>query len=171
MFKAKIINSDKYYRLRSWQFVLMLLPLILVGWLVNAYLLPVWLGILLFVAFLAANVLLIRNQRLMKFLTGSIVVEADTEMICLKSSKGAAIEQYRLADVEILVKDNYGLPGENLKEIGEEIRGKNRENYLIIKSGDQQRRIDFEFESYYMVRQLEKVIAQWVEAGHRLERI
>ena len=62
MFKAKLIKNKNYYKLRRKQLLLMFLSPIPMGLLVNFYQIPIWVTILMIGLYIAAIILLARNQ-------------------------------------------------------------------------------------------------------------
>jgi hypothetical protein len=58
-----------------------------------------------------------------------------------------------------------------MKDLGKEIAGNAKQNYLILQQNGQDRRIDFEIDSYFMLRQLEKLIENWESKGYNIARV
>ena len=171
MFKAKLIENDNYYKLRSKQLLLMLLPSIPFGLLVNFYQIPTWLTVVVIGLYILVIILLIRNQKGMNSVLGNKLIEIDEQEIRIKSKNGTEEEIVNLDDVEkIILKEDYSMPQETMKEIGEEIIGKAKQNYLILQQNNQKRKLDFEIDSYFMIKQLNKLIENWETRGYNIER-
>lgn len=172
MFKAKLIENKSYYPLRGRQLTLLLLMSVPLGLLANFYRFPMpWIlaGTGLYILFI---VLMLRNQKLMNLVTGNKSLEIDEAEIRISSKKDRSEEIIPMSTVEkIVLKKEYGIPQENLKDIVKEMKGNARKNYIILHQKDRQRRIDFEIDSYYMIGQLDKITASWKNNGYRIERI
>ncbi|PHN01293.1 hypothetical protein [Flavilitoribacter nigricans] len=172
MFKAKLIENKKYYRLRSKQLVLMLLPSIPIGLIVNFYQIPIWVTVLMIGLYIVAIILMARNQKQITANLGNKIIEIDEEAIRIKSKKGVEDELISLNEVEkIILKDEYSMPQGTIREVGQELTGKTKQNYLIIYQDSRKRQLDFEVDSYFMVNQLNKLIEIWKMKGYNIERV
>ena len=172
MFKAKLIETKDYYKLRSKQLLLMLLPSIPIGLLVNFYQIPIWLTILMIGLYIGAIFLMVRNQKQISSVLGNKLIEIDIDEIRIKSKKGADDETIKLNGVEkIILKEQYSMPQETIKEVGKELTGKAKQNYVILLQDNQKRQLDFEVDSYYMINQLNKLIESWKMKGYNIERM
>jgi hypothetical protein len=96
------------------------------------------------------------NQKLIGQIIGNKRIEMDAEKIRIISGKGNTQEIIKLADIDkLLIKDNYSMPQETIKDVGMELTGKTIKNYLTLQLiNGETRRFDFEFDSYYMIAQL-----------------
>ena len=103
MFKAKLIENDNYYKLRSKQLLLMLLPSIPFGLLVNFYQIPTWLTVVVIGLYILVIILLIRNQKGMNSVLGNKLIEIDEQEIRIKSKNGTEEEIVNLDDVEKII--------------------------------------------------------------------
>lgn len=172
MFKAKLIESKNYYKLRSKQVLFMLLPSIPLGLVVIFYLIPIWLTILMIGLYIATIIIMARNQKQMISVLGKKMIEIDRDEIRIKSTQGKEEETIKLNKVEkIILKDKYSIPQETIKEFGEELVGKVKQNYLILLQNNHERKLDFEIDSYYMINQLNSLIDTWKMQGYKIERI
>jgi len=61
------------------------------------------------------------------------------------------------------------MPQETIKEVSEEISGKQKKNYLVVHANNQKLQFDFKIDSYYMANQLNKIIATWKTSGYNIE--
>lgn len=172
MFKAKLIENESYYKLRSKQLLLMLLPSIPFALLINFYQIPIWLTIVMIGIYILTIILMFRNQKRINSVLGNRLIEIDDDEIRIKSKKGMPKEIIKLNEIDKLVlKSDYSMPQETMKEVGSEIMGKTKQNYLILQQKNQKRKLDFEVDSYYMITQLNKIIENWTTRGYNIDRI
>lgn len=172
MFKAKLIENENYYKLRSKQLLLILLPSIPIGFIVNFYQISIWVTILMIGIYIVAIVLMIRNLKQFNSHIGNKQIEIDEEEIRIKSKKGVQEETINLNEIEkIILKDDYSIPQETIKEVGKELMGNTKQNYLILHKNNTGRKLDFEIDSHYMVNQLNKIIESWNSKGFNIEKI
>ncbi len=169
MFKAKLIENGEYYKLKNKQQLIAILLTILLGFFVNVYQLPVWLAIPIIAFYIAAMILMVRNRRQISAVVGNKRIEIDEEQIRIKSKKGSD-ETIHLNRVErIMLKDEYVLPQRTIKDVGHELSGKSKQNFVILYQNNRARQLDFEVDSYYMINQLDKLIETWKQKGYHLE--
>ena len=170
MFKAKLIENESYYKLRSRKILLMLLLWLPIGLIVNFYKIPVWLTIVTVGTYLLANVLIVRNQKRLNTMIGNKQIEIDEKEIRIISKKGIQQEIIHLDKVDkLIIQDTYILPQETIREVGREMTGKPKQNYIILEQDSQKRKLDFEVDSYYMIEQLNKLIENWKANGYNIE--
>lgn len=170
MFKAKLIESKAYYNLRIKQSILMLVPLVPILML-NFYDVPVWISIVLMGGYILLLALMWKNQQLMNSMVGHKLIEVDDTEIRIKAKNGKQQEAFKIDAVEkVILKEEYGIPQESMKEIKAEILGSPKENYLIIQQNGAERKLDFEIDSYYKITQLNKIIQAWMKKGYKVER-
>ena len=172
MFKAKLIENESYYKLRSKQMLLMLLISIPMGILANFYSMPLNLNIVMHAIYILAVIINSKNKKLINSMLGKKLIEIDKEEIRIKSRNGTPQEVITLGAVDKLILDgDFALPQETFKELGKEMIGNGKQNSLIIHKNSKSRKLNFEFDSYYMIEQLKKVIKHWEEKGYNIERI
>ncbi len=172
MFKAKLIENESYYKLRSRKILLMLLLWLPIGFIVNFYKIPTWLTIVTVGIYLLANVLIVRNQKRLSAMMGNKQIEIDEKEIRIKSKKGIQQESIHLDKVDkVIIQETYSLPQETIREVGREMTGKPKQNYIILELNSQKRKLDFEVDSYYMIEQLNKLIENWKVNGYNVEII
>lgn len=170
MFKAKLIDNKAYYNLRIKQLILMLIPMAPI-FMLNFYEIPLWVSIVLMGAYLLVLAIMWRNQQSMNGMLGNQLIEVDETEIRIKSNDGKSQETIRMDALQkVILKEEYGIPQENMQELKEELMGKPKENYLIIQQEGSQRKLDFEIDSYYKINQLNKVIKGWISKGYSIER-
>lgn len=172
MFKAKLIENKNYYSLRTKQVIFFLLFSIPIGLIGSFDKLPIWLVLLILGLFIAAIILMVRNQKQINSVLGNKLIEIDIDEIRIKSKKGIEEETINLNNVEkIFLKDKYSMPQETIKEFGDELKGKAKQNYIILHIDSLKRKLEFEFDSYYMINQLNKLIETWKTKGYTIELI
>ena len=172
MFKAKLIENENYYNLRSKQVLLMFLPSIPIGLLVNFYSIPIWLTVLMIAVYLLLAALMTKNQKQINSILSNKIIEIDEKEIRIMSNKGIRAETISLEKIDkLILKNEYSIPQETIKEIGKEIVGNTKQNYLILQHNGQDRKIDFEIDSYFMLKQLDKLIDNWNSKGYNIVRI
>ena len=106
----------------------------------------------------------------MNSLVGKRVIELDETGIRIKSKNGGTEESFKLNIIEkIILKKEYGIPQESIKEVVDEVKGNQKKNYLILQQNNEKRKFNFEIESYYMISQLNKIIEGWSKKGYNIE--
>ena len=170
-FKAKLIENHQYYthrRIRT-LFGLFSGAVILTVIFQTAYRIPIW-GILTLLAiFIIYEYFKFKNYRKTLSLIGNSTIEISPDEVIITGKNKKDVEKFNLREIsEICIKDKYGFPDENLTDIAREIAGKTLQNYLIFKSEKANRRFDFEFDSYYMIKQFNNLIEQWKKQGKRV---
>jgi len=113
-----------------------------------------------------------KKSKQLSLVLGNRLIEIKIDEIRIKSKKGIEEETIKLNKLEkIILKDEYSMPQETIKEIGQELTGKTKQNYIIIHQNNKKRQFDFEIDSYYMINQLNKLIESWKMKGYNIERI
>lgn len=172
MFKAKLIEKENYYKLRSKQLLLMLLPSIPIAFLVQFYQIPIWVSVLMIGVYITLFVYILKNQKQINAILGNRIIEMDQNEIIIKSKKGVEEERINLNNVEkIILNDEYKMAQENLKDFGEELRGKAKRNYIILQQNGHKRQLDFEIDSHYKINQINKLIENWEKNGFIIEQM
>jgi len=172
MFKAKLIDKTEYYKLRSKQAILLLLPTIPMALVIHFYALPWYVTALAFGVYILTFVLIYKNQKVMDAMKGQKIIEIDNNEIRIKSKKGKPGEIINLGNIDkIILQNDYGIHQETMLDIKNEMIGKPRKNYLIIQHNNEKRKFDFEVDSHYMITQLNKIITRWTNSGLKIERI
>lgn len=173
MFKAKVIDDDaRYYVFRRKQLFLMLLPTLPYAFVVNFYQLPIVLSVFAFVGYVLLIALHLKNQRKLQSLVGNSFLEVSDDKLVLKSKKGAELQVFPVANVDrFIAKEKYVLYQENVKEMASEMKGNATRNYLVLCVGRERFRFDFEVDSFYMIKQLEKLLDLWKTKGMVVDRV
>ena len=60
---------------------------------------------------------------------------------------------------------------ETMSDLKEEIKGNTEKHFLVIEKDQIERRLDFEINSYYMFKQLNKVVEQWQKDNYRIQYV
>lgn len=172
MFKAKLIENEKYYKLQRKQLFLTILLFIQIYLFVSFYKIPIWVTILIIGIFVATVIFTSRNQKRINSILGNKLIEIDMDEIRINSKNGATEESIKLDEVErMILKNEYSIPQETLKEMGQELTGNIKQNFIILYKDSQKRQFDFEIDSYYMINQLNKLIETWRTKGYKIETI
>lgn len=172
MFKAKLIENEKYYKLQRKQLFLTILLFIPIYLFVSFYKIPIWVTILIIGIFVATVIFTSRNQKRINSILGNKLIEIDMDEIRINSKNGATEESIKLDEVErMILKNEYSIPQETLKEMGQELTGNIKQNFIILYKDSQKRQFDFEIDSYYMINQLNKLIETWRTKGYKIETI
>lgn len=167
-----MIENKSYHTLKGKQLLLLILPSVAIGVLVNFYQIPIWLTITMIALYIMAIILMVINQKRIKSIFGNKLIEIDVNEIRIKSKVGIQQEIIKLDELEkILLKEDYSIPQQTIKEFSKELTGKTKKNYLIIQKNNQKRKLDFEVDSYYMMNQLNEIIESWKANGYNIEKL
>ena len=99
-------------------------------------------------------------------------IALSTESITVTAADGRILETIPLMDVQqVYLLPEYRQPEENVQSLVDSLKGKSFQNYFIIQARNEQRRFDFVLESHYMITQLNKVTAEWKQAGENVKFI
>ena len=171
MFKGTLIDNQDYYKLRSKQILYIMLPSLAIGLLVNFYSMPIWVTIAAINFYIAIVILTSKNQKSINKVTYK-KIEIDNQKIQIKEKDGQIVETINLEPNNLIkVKAKYKIAQETASDLKEEIKGNNEKHYIIIKKNEIERRIDFEIDSYYMLKQLSKVIEQWEKEDYKIQYV
>ena len=171
MFKGTLIENQKYYKLKSRQLLYIMLPSLAIGLLVNFYSLPIWMTVTAIVFYAAVIILTSRNQKSINTVENK-QIEIDRDRIQIKAKDGKIIESIILESKDLIkVKTNYKMAQETMSGLKEEIKGNTEKHFLVIEKDQIERRLDFEINSYYMLKQLNKVVEQWQKDNYRIQYV
>jgi len=172
MFRARIIENQKYYNFRRKQLLFLTLTIIPAGFLANYFELPVWAGVLGILGYIAALFLQLRNQKQLGASAGDSWLEIDKSTIKIKAKNGHLKETIKLDDVkQIILQENYSLPQDSLKAVKEEILGDPQKNLIVFQLEDGDKQLNFEVDSHYNLVQLQDLIAFWQAQGYLGEQV
>lgn len=167
MFKANLINSPSYYKVRRFTFLMALYPSALVIAIIlisNNF--PWYAVALVFLLSMGIDFWKIRAEKKVRSRSTGNQIEISDEAIRILGTSGEVVETLKVADASgILVKEAYAIPGDTLAGLFKEAQGKTLQNFIVYQAGPKKVRYDFVIESYYMIEQLKKVIQNWQERG------
>ncbi len=167
MFKAKLIENEKMYRLIQRQVWLVLIPTLPIAALINFKLTPLWLSIVMITVLVLTTIWSILTQKEINALKDKRFIEIDEEEIRIRSTKGEQFEMIPLSNVEELILPNeYSVSEIFLKQLF----GKVKKNYIKLKQNEQNRIIYFELDSEYLVNQLSDVVSSWKRKNYNIIR-
>ena len=171
MFKGTLIENKNYYSLRSKQLLYIMLPSIAIGLLVNFYQMPVWITIGAIISYVAFMIMTSKNQKAMHKVANKRIEIAQNK-IELKETNGSLIETIEIETIDkLILKSDYKMAQETMKDLKEEIKGNAEEHYIILESNNKQRRLDFVIESYYMLNQFKKLVQVWENKNLLIEYV
>ena len=124
------------------------------------------------IVFYAAVIILTsRNQKSINTVENK-QIEIDRDRIQIKAKDGKIIESIILESKDLIkVKTNYKMAQETMSDLKEEIKGNTEKHFLVIEKDQIERRLDFEINSYYMFKQLNKVVEQWQKDNYRIQYV
>lgn len=171
MFKAKLIEDSSYYKLKKKHLIISILPSIPMGLIINSYSFPLELTILMIVFYVGLVAVVHKNQKIITALIDQRKIEIDKTEIRIKSKKGEEKESIKINKIDkLFLKDEYIIPSDSLSSLSREMKGNAKQNYLEIEQNNSKRRFDFELDSYYMIKQLDKLIVHWEDKGYNIIR-
>lgn len=101
------------------------------------------------------------NQRVKKSWKGT-QIEIEPHEIRIVDGKGAIKDVFRLAELDNLeIPESFGIPADTFKNLSEEISGKPLKNFIQFGYRGKKFECHFIPESYYMLKQLEKIRNEW----------
>lgn len=170
MFKGALIENNRYYHLRREQVLLMIIPGIFAGLLINFRIFPIWITVILFGIYIYLNIKTFKNQKEMSSMTAKRTIEIDDIEIRIIPKDGTTKEIINLGKIE-KISIKYPSVEASMKELKEEIKGKSKKNFLVITQNNIKRQLEFEISSSYMLVQLTKAIEKWKTKNYPLEII
>lgn len=169
MFKAKLIKSDDYYKLRTKQYVYIILGSFPIGIVANFFNISLPILILGIAAYIMIEYFTIKNQKLMSSLLGQRKIEIQADRVNIYSAKGKIEKSIDITDVNtISLNENVGFAQQNMTEIRKELQGRYKKNFISLTTDHGAHRYDFEIESYYMIVQFNKIIQHWKYSGKNI---
>ena len=172
MLKAKLIENVSYYKLRRRQLLLLLLPTLGFSLFGSFYEIPLWITIMVIGLYVLGIILIMKNTKAMENTFGKKLIEIDETEIRIKTKESKIQEIISVEALDkLIIKGEYSIPQETLKEIGSELKGNAKKNYLILVQNGEKRRLDFEITTYFMITQLNKIIENWKNRDYPIERI
>jgi hypothetical protein len=171
MFKAKLIDSSRYYGQRRMGLILSFLSAMLLGLVANAYQMSFWYVVFIVGGWVVIALFIVKNTRKLLSSINSHTIEMDHAQILVRSKDGISSEVIDPSRFDaIIVKEEYSIPQGSFMDLINEVGGRTIKNYLILLEGKDKRRLDFELDSKFMILQLEKVIDSWTSQGLVVKR-
>jgi hypothetical protein len=171
-FKAKLIESDQFFKRRNRHFWLTFVGAIPIGVSFGYFNLNLNLFLIVLVIYFTLLFLLARNQKIMNSLIGSRLLELNQEGIFIKSAKGKVLELIPLEKITTIeALKEYQLYQQSTKAMVNEIVGNPERSVLNVVIGNVERNFLFDIDSHYMVKQLEKTLAAWEKSGIKINRV
>lgn len=172
MFKATLIDNKNYYKNRRFLLLLRIFPpsFIFLFMLFNYEYFSKWGIILILILFIGTFIIenkILKSLTKIKYLNK---IEISDSTIVISKKKGELIEKYELESIEkIIVKKEYQIANEKMKDILNEIKRKYIKNYIIIEKDNKKVRFDFTIDSYYMIEELKKLFAIWEQKAYNIK--
>lgn len=168
MFKAKIVEIEKYNKVRRIYLVVSFIPSLLIGLMfgkaVNG-------GVIAGV-FTATIIVLYLTNRLMTSYIGNKSIEINDAGIRVFSKEN---QEPKTMDIEsitkVIVRNDSTFVKEGLRKTVKELFGKHDESYIVIYQKSKELKLSFEVDSYYMNDKLNIVINNWLKLGYIVERV
>jgi len=171
MFKASLIENSQYYELKKKLSILGLFSLIILQILSQFFAVTPFRFALYFCLVILIFYYFWLTQKDLKQVTSKKKLEMNNQSILIKGKSSELLEEIKLTEVEkIVLKNEYALQEENLKNSVKQLKGEVNQDYILLHTTNGQRRIDFTLDSHYMTEQLKKVIASWKEAGYPIKK-
>ena len=171
MFKAKLIEGERYYRLKRTEQILSILSIIPIGMVAYFFSPPDWLSILLLVAYALGIIWAFGLFYQLRSMKGNRLIEIDNEEIRIKYKNGKGKEVISLGKVdEVIVKKDYEMSAPptiyNHSKINNPVQ-----NFIIVKQNGISRKFDFEMPSFYSINQMNKIIQGWINSGLQVKHV
>ena len=164
MFKAKIIENPTYYSLRRKLLILSTFAMIPLGFVSVSQHFHFIYSLIIFIVFIVFLIFLYKTRIKVEKLVGERNIQISEHSIEILGKSAAIEKSFSIRDAdEIIVKEKYQFPEENISEFYKEMKGDNLSNYLIIKTNGKTHKFDFIIDSHYMILQLKKIINFWTE--------
>lgn len=176
MFSTPLIeDAPRYYSLTRRQWLLSFLisiPLALaISFSISPDSMSWWIIGPAIAAYVGLAIWMKKTQNNLGATTSEHTLVLDETTVTVQDRAGKASQTYDLSNVDrILLKEAYGIPGETLADLWRELRGKPKRNYLILEQAGNQHQLHFLIDSYYGLKQLDRLIEEWSRRGYRLQR-
>lgn len=162
MFKAKMVESEIFYKHRRRQTILIYTPIMLLS--LGSFLLNftpyVPLAIVL-LQLISLPFVYWQTKKVESFL-GKSVIEINEERIIIKSKENKTEDVIHVDKLDKLeLKSEYKLPLATQEEVNKEMYGEVEEVCIIVHQNGTERKLSFVPDSFYMVKQLNKIVNTW----------
>ena len=173
MFKARLIENTKYYKLLRYQFLVFIL-LYIPFTVILEYLGISEKWVILMTMFIVIALLGLFHVVFIRPFNQSIsrkTLEIEDGHIRIVDFNGFDITEWNVSEVDSIVtcKDYY-LPNDGRIPWLERVRQSPHHNFLEIEKDQQKSRFEFHLDSYYMGVQIKKIVDSWIAMGVQVER-
>lgn len=169
MFKAQLVENDSYYKLKKRSAFLMLIPIFIFQIINNLSQISPYFTVSGLIICTFLFILLFKDSKAMKAILDKRSIEINGDQIRIKSSKGQNEESINLNKIDkLILPKSYTI--QDAETFQGSLSGKYRENFIIIEQDQQTRKLRFETDSFYMLKQLEKLVAVWESQGFTIEK-
>lgn len=174
MFKAKLIENPRYYKLIRYQ--LLFFILIFIPYTVIIEYLGVserWSLVLLimFLPILGGLIYIFFTKPFNRCISRKIL-EIEDYHIRIVNFNGLDITEWDVNEADTIVTSkDYYLPNDEHISWLNKVRRPPHHNFLEIKKGKQKSRFEFHLDSHYMALQIKKAVDNWVAKGIPVKRI
>lgn len=159
MFKANIVESREYYKLRKRVNYIFFFVLILASILINIGIETYWVYGLILAGFIADAFYLRKLNKLSLSLFGKRKIVLDLNSIKILGQNKKLQEEFTPSILDrIDVYTDLQMSQETMKEV---FKGQFRINCIMLEKDGRSTGYYFEFDSYYMITQLEKILKHW----------
>ncbi|MCB0688247.1 MAG: hypothetical protein KDC53_17035 [Saprospiraceae bacterium] len=158
MFKAKLIGDKSYFRLKRITAILSVFSIVLFCLInpVNELSWP-WLIVLCTISGVIIFYSKRIEQRLIRVIQDQIQI--DYESITIVDNRGKVKDKINISDADrIILKETFKLPLDKIAD-------KHLKNFITIDIHNKLHTFDFIPESYYMLKQLGKIVERWRESN------
>lgn len=168
MFKGKLIENESYYKLRKEHALYILIPSCVVGYLFNNKNIDFGGVIGVAIPYLILLYFSFRNARAIAKVS-SKNIEIDKNQIRILDEKFSLSETIELNhETVIKLREEYRM-ADTMKDAANETFGKIKEHFIVVEHNAQERRFDFELNSYFMIERLNSLIDLWKKDGYKVE--
>lgn len=174
MFKARLIENSRYYKLIRYQwviFIFLLFPYNTIFKYIGVpdrWILPLLIS---FSMVISGLIYLLYQRPLNRSVSKkSLVIEKNQIRIIGGEDQNVPMWNVDEADA-IITSRTYYMPNDERIFWLDKIRRPRHHNFLEIRKGDQQFRLEFHLDSHYMGVQITKIIDHWLVKGIPVNRI
>jgi Tfp pilus assembly protein PilO len=120
------------------------------------------------IIYIPVIVLVWKNQKLINVLVKNRVVEIDENEIRIKSRKNRqeVISLNNLRKIKVNANYNYQSMITGLEQ---KMENRINQGSIIVYLKDQSQQFDFEINSFYMAKQLNRLVKTWIGKGYNVE--
>lgn len=171
MFKAKLITNFNYYQFNQIGLILSFITIMFIVTFMEVLTVPFWLVPFVVVLGILAIIISKRIESKKKEAVSGDTIELGASEIKINYKEGEAMRIPLTLINKITVRESYEIPGDSIRRLFNEIKGKQHKNFIIIEQGEERKRFDFVIDSYYAIEQINKVVDIWFEKEMIIEKI